>query len=192
MRSVVRKAAAPAAVPPAAAVSAALDAVCARVVKAIDGAEVPPSVYVTVTVSTEAPAPAAAAPARVFKALVVKAEDERVVIGVVLEPTKEMGQPDTQRDVYSAAEVQKSAYNYMEHHQNVGLQHQADISDKVHVILNWVTLEDTTINGQPVTKGTWLMGVRVNDDALWADVKAGKITGFSIGGVATRTPTSVQ
>jgi hypothetical protein len=197
VRSVVRKAAgdapAPAAAPAPALDRAALDAACARVLKALDAADVPPSVVVTVEVSTAPAAPAPAPePVRTFKALITKADEERVVIGVVLEPTKEMNQPDTQGDVYSADEVKKSAYNYMERHQTVGLQHKSDITEKVKVILNWITLEDSTIGGQPVAKGTWVMGVRVTDDDLWTAVKAGSITGFSIGGVATRTPAGVQ
>jgi hypothetical protein len=36
-----------------------------------------------------------------------------------------------------------------------------------------------------VKKGSWLMTVHVSSDKTWRDVKDGKITGFSIGGVAT-------
>jgi DNA adenine methylase len=42
-----------------------------------------------------------------------------------------------------------------------------------------------------VSKGTWLMAVRVLDDGLWEQVKTGGITGFSIGGSAVRTPEKV-
>jgi hypothetical protein len=42
------------------------------------------------------------------------------------------------------------------------------------------------VGGSDVPEGTWLMGLRVNDDGLWADVKAGKLTGLSIGGFAKK------
>ncbi len=122
------------------------------------------------------------------KCQVFKTEEERFVLGIVLEPTKEMNQPDSQGDIYSAESVRKSAYLFMEEYQTIGLQHREDITGRVKILLNWITMEDTTINGQPVVKGTWLLGVRVLDDALWADVKNGNITGFSIGGVANRQP----
>lgn len=174
-----------------AAPAAALDRLCLRVLKALDAADadIPSPIRVTVEFARE-PSPGDVA-APVLRSLVSKAIEERVVIGIVLEPTKELNKPDTQRDVYTADEVKKAAYNFMQNYQNVGLQHQADISDRVHVILNWIALEDTLIGGQSVAKGTWLMGVRVQDDDLWSAVKSGEITGFSIGGMATRTP-SVQ
>lgn len=119
---------------------------------------------------------------------VFKTDEERLVIGIVLEPTKELGQPDTQNDVYSAEEIRQAAYRFMEDFQTIGLQHRDDISDRVKILLNWVTMEPTKIGGQTVAAGTWLLGVRVLDDDLWAAVKAGDITGFSIGGTANRAP----
>ena len=41
-------------------------------------------------------------------------------------------------------------------------------------------------DGEKVAAGSWLMTVRIHDDALWAAVKAGKYTGFSIRGTAIR------
>jgi hypothetical protein len=39
-----------------------------------------------------------------------------------------------------------------------------------------------------VIKGSWLLGIRVVDDALWAACKAGKLGAYSVGGDAVRTP----
>lgn len=119
---------------------------------------------------------------------VFKTDEERFVLGVVLEPTKELQKPDSQSDVYSADEVRQAAYRFMEEYQTIGLQHRDDVSDRVKILLNWITLESTTINGQTLAAGTWLIGVRVLDDELWNAVKVGEITGFSIGGSANRVP----
>ncbi|MGL5428854.1 MAG: phage major capsid protein, partial [Cetobacterium sp.] len=35
-------------------------------------------------------------------------------------------------------------------------------------------------------KGTWVATAKVNDDAVWAAIKKGEITGFSMGGTATK------
>ena len=43
--------------------------------------------------------------------------------------------------------------------------------------------------GQKVKKGTWLLMYHVLDDALWKDIKSGKLQGFSMGGFARRKPT---
>ncbi len=114
-----------------------------------------------------------------------KTAEERFVLGIVLEPTKEMNQPDTQNDVYSAEEIAKASDIFMSDYQQIGIQHKT-MTDKVKILRNWITLEDSTIGGQPVAKGTWLLGVRVLDDALWEKVKAGEVTAFSIGGKAQR------
>lgn len=114
-------------------------------------------------------------------------EEERYILGIVLEPLKDIGSKDLQNDTYSAEEVRKSAYKFLEEYGNIGLQHKEYVTGRIKIRENWVTREDTTINGQFVHKGTWLLGVHVIDDALWADVKAGKFTGFSIGGWANQT-----
>jgi hypothetical protein len=115
--------------------------------------------------------------------------EQRLVTGIVLEPTKEMGQPDSQGDLYSAAEVEQAALRFMENYQQLGLQHQEMVGrDCMRIVESWIQPDDTVIGGQPVVKGTWLMTVRVVDDQLWKDIREGRLTGFSIGGSATRTP----
>lgn len=197
MRALVLKAeAAPAAGAPAPAARTDINAVSKRVIMALDGVDLPTPIRITIEGERDPATIGKASPeteAILVKHLpVFKTDEERFVLGIVLEPTKEMGQPDSQKDVYSAEEVKKSSYKFMEEFQVIGLQHRADVSDRVSILLNWITLEDSTINGQPVTKGTWLLGVRVKDDTLWAAVKSGEITGFSIGGVASRTPVSID
>jgi hypothetical protein len=110
-------------------------------------------------------------------------EDEHYVLGIVLEPET----VDSQQDVYSVAEVRKSAYRFMAFHQNVGLMHKSIVNDQVRIVESYVAPVDCEIGGQTVKQGTWLMGVIVEDDALWGEVKSGAFTGFSIGGSAVRT-----
>lgn len=126
----------------------------------------------------------------IYKALsgaapIAPGAEQRLVVGVVLQPTLEMGQPDSQGDLYSMAEVRNAKESWPG---TVGLQHQADISAATEVVESWICPVDTTINGQTVPAGSWCLAVRVNDDVLWADVKAQRITGFSIGGSAQRVP----
>jgi DNA adenine methylase len=108
--------------------------------------------------------------------------DERFVLGEVLVPED----VDAQKDIYSAAEVRKAAHLWMEEYGGLGLQHSVRVDDRVKVLETYVAPADFELEGEKVKKGTWLMAVRILDDAIWADVKAGRLTGFSIGGSARR------
>lgn len=119
------------------------------------------------------------------------AEEQRFCLGIVLEPTLEMGQPDTQNDVYSAAEIEKAAHGWMQSYQQIGVQHKDPAGGKVKILESFIQRGDAEINGQLVKSGSWCLGVRIVDDQLWTDVKSGNFTGFSIGGVANRQPIEV-
>lgn len=127
------------------------------------------------------------------------ASEERYTLGIVLVPDE----PDLQGDVYSKATVRQAAYVFMSDYQNTGLQHnvkpgeieefRAEHPDlyngKILIVDSFVIpdeMGDVMINGRLVKAGTWLMGHRWVDDALWADVKSCKYTGLSMGGFARR------
>lgn len=117
----------------------------------------------------------------------VRPEDERFVLGIVLEPETR----DAQDDVISLQEIQKAAHKFMEDFGGRrGLMHRKDISDKVKIVETYIAPSDLLIGGVRVRKGTWLMGWRIEDGGLWSDVRTGKLTGFSIGGSARRVPES--
>lgn len=118
------------------------------------------------------------------KMAILKTEEERYVLGIVLEPETE----DSQGDIYSADEVRKAAHDFMANFQNIGLMHRTIINGKAQILESYLAPATFKIDGQSVKKGTWCFGVRVSDDDLWAEVKDGGLTGFSIGGSAVRTP----
>lgn len=115
---------------------------------------------------------------------VLKTSEERYVLGIVLVPET----VDSQGDIYSHEEVRKSAHAYMETAGNLGKQHTEIVTGKLKILETYLAPADFTIDEETVTKGTWLMGIRVVDDGLWDDVKKGSFSGFSIGGAAHRTP----
>jgi hypothetical protein len=113
--------------------------------------------------------------------------EQRFVLGVVLEPEV----VDAQKDVYSADEIRGTAHLYMERFGTIKLMHEGEpINDRVKILESYLAPCDFEIGEQKVTKGAWVMGVRVVDDALWGAVKKGELTGFSIGGSAVRKPVS--
>ena len=125
-------------------------------------------------------------------------EEERFVLSLVLEPNDGDGsapfKPDTQGDIYSEDAVRKAAHAWMEFHGAMDLNHSwKDLGkEKVRTLESYVSpVEFTCGEGDcayKVVKGTWMLGVRIVDDALWKAVKEGQIGAYSIGGTALREP----
>jgi hypothetical protein len=106
--------------------------------------------------------------------------EERFVLGVVLEPEE----VDSQKHIYSEADVRKAAHNFLEVHARMGLMHTEDVTGKIKILESFVAPVNMEIDGVAVKKGTWLLGARIVDDELWEGVKNGKFNGWSIGGTA--------
>ena len=109
-------------------------------------------------------------------------EEKRIVTGIVLQPEV----VDAQGDIYSEDVIGEAAANFLADYNRqteLGLQHKMFGND-VQLISSWVSPVDFILGGQTIKKGSWLMSVRILDDKIWEAVKSGKITGFSIGGVA--------
>ena len=112
---------------------------------------------------------------------IYKSDEERFVYGIVLQPDIE----DLQGDVISQEEIAKAAHSFVENVQTFGIQHNT-ISKKIKLWESYLAPQDLTIAGQEVKKGSWVMGVHVNDDEIWKSVKDGTLTGFSIRGKGNR------
>lgn len=124
--------------------------------------------------------------------------EEHIVTSVVLEPetpdntkTKE-----TDGDIYSVVEICKAMYWWMENAGNsFSYQHTMPetrapspwapgkplTSKEIKLLENWQTRVDQEIGGQLIQKGTWMTTARILDGNLWAEIKAGRITGWSVG-----------
>jgi hypothetical protein len=112
---------------------------------------------------------------------ILKADEaKQLVTGVVLEPDT----VDAHQDVVSAEEIERAAHNFMMKSRVIGLQHKK--KGAVEVVESSIAPSDMVIGKQNVKKGSWIMTVKVHDAKVWGDVKDGKYTGFSIGGLAIR------
>jgi len=109
-----------------------------------------------------------------------KAEEQQIVYGVVLEPDV----VDGQGDIISADEIEQAANWWMENSQTVGSRHRERADARV--VQSFIAPVDFMLQGGRVKKGSWVMAVKVYDPSLWEAVKAGDITGFSIGGYGIR------
>jgi len=125
--------------------------------------------------------------AKATKYTVVKATpDQQFTLGVAY-PAKEI---DSHGDFASAADVEKAAWRFLVKGAKVGLMHRQGTDGAGFVVESYIyRFEPTTYNGQSIEPGDWLLGVLWTDPA-WADIKAGRITGFSIQGLAMRRPST--
>jgi len=114
---------------------------------------------------------------------ILKAE-KRQVTGVVLEP----GTVDAQKDTVDEAVIEKAAHNFLARYREstkLGLMHTIFGQIGVTLVESYVSEVAMKLGGKKVKKGSWIMKVKIENDQLWKKIKAGKITGFSIGGIAT-------
>lgn len=119
-----------------------------------------------------------------FVRLVIeKADDEeRTVLGIALEP----GEVDSQKDIIKEPVIKVAAHNWLAKWQDRGIQHKQIANSKIEIYESFIAPVNLTLGGQKVKKGSWLLMYHILDDQLWKDIKAGKFTGFSIGGFARR------
>ena len=113
-------------------------------------------------------------------------EEEHYVLGAVLVPEE----TDLQGDIYSADEVRKACFSWIEDHGAFKIMHKGrELADnKVKVLENFIAPCSYKIGATPVKQGTWMLGLRIVDKRLWSDIKEGRWTGYSIGGEAKKKP----
>ena len=109
-------------------------------------------------------------------------EEKRIVYGVVSEPDT----VDLQGDILTAEEIAKACHAFMIKSQTIGIEHT--MPARARIIESYIAPTDFECGGRLVKKGSWVMGVKILDDALWQAIRRGEITGFSIGGTGKRIP----
>ena len=116
---------------------------------------------------------------------ICKVEDEqRNVTGIVLEPNE----VDAHNDFERPETIRQAAHSFLARFNKdtqLGLMHKVFGAIGVELVESFIAPVDFDLNGRAIKKGTWIMTVHVVSDSVWKDIKDGKITGFSIGGVAT-------
>lgn len=101
------------------------------------------------------------------------------VTGIVYEPMSE----DTDGNYMTAEEIEKAAHWFMKNGGDVDIQHCFQKAEGVDVVESFVAKCDMEMEGQKISKGTWVMTMEVADDSVWNAITKGEITGFSMGGI---------
>jgi hypothetical protein len=114
-----------------------------------------------------------------------KTDDElRRAYGIVYAPEQE----DLQGDMTDAATIRKAADDFLKS----GRVGKVDVSHsfaavEAFVAESWLVRKgDPLFPGEP--EGAWAVGVQVESDRLWKEIKAGDYTGLSLAGVAQTEP----
>lgn len=115
---------------------------------------------------------------------IAKADEvRRTITGIVLEPEK----ADAQGDIYSSDVIRESAYSFLKDYNRsteLGLMHKSFGDVGLSLVESFIAPFEMSFGDRTIGEGSWLMTMKVDDDTLWEGVKEGRLTGFSIGGVA--------
>jgi hypothetical protein len=114
---------------------------------------------------------------------------KQIVYGVVLSPDE----ADLQDDLMNAPDIEETAHRYLEKSRTIGSVHERAISAfpvESYIAPQDMAWEDSQYGPQKVSKGAWVLGVKVVDPKEWKKVENGDYQGFSVGGFGLRDPLS--
>lgn len=118
----------------------------------------------------------------------VKAEDWSAVYCVVAEPgwheDSGIGGPDIEDRWASEEEIRKAAHRFMANGGLVNKMHES-LEPYGQLVENAVALDDLTVDGQTISKGSWYIAITPTADGK-AAIEKGEFTGVSIEGFARR------
>jgi hypothetical protein len=112
---------------------------------------------------------------------------KRLVYGVVYEPHVE----DADGEFSIPEEITKSAHRFLADYRVMKVQHLTK-NDQIEPVESYIAPVDFEMNGEMVKAGSWVLVSRVLDDEVWGLVVKGELTGYSMGGYATRIPNAVR
>lgn len=124
--------------------------------------------------------------------LLARVEDgeKRMLYGPALIPNQPIVRYDGNNEkyfiTYSKETIEQTAQEFLKRnmHHNHTIQHEMPVNN-LTVVESWVTTgaHDKSMNyGFELPEGTWMIGVKVDDDKTWEAVKNGEVKGFSIEG----------
>jgi hypothetical protein len=118
-------------------------------------------------------------------------EERRMLFGPALIPDKEIlrRSPDGEEYfiVFPKSVVEQAAHAFLKknQHHNATLMHQYPVTG-LAVVESWVKEDESDKSvkfGFDLPVGTWFIGMKVDDEEIWNEVKDGTFKGFSIEGM---------
>lgn len=109
---------------------------------------------------------------------------KQIAYCVVLAPNE----VDAQNDYMEPNDIEEAAHYYMANQGEIKSQHSDQID--AHAVESYIAPQDFEMDGpygpQEVKKGSWILGIKVNDPDEWAKVESGEYSGVSVGGMGAR------
>jgi len=111
-------------------------------------------------------------------------EYERLAFGAVLIPDT----LNVYGDFHTKESVRQFAYGFMLNGFKIDVDHDnEDVGPKVRIVESFLARP-----GDPnFPEGSWVVGIHVLDDALWADILSGELNGFSYEALVSVLPIEV-
>ena len=118
-------------------------------------------------------------------------DEKRIIVGLALVPDKEIYRRQGDKEfniIFSKDTVKKASHLYLKKLKtnNTTLEHEKS-TEGVSVVESWI-VEDaksdkSNLYGLNAVEGAWIVVMKVDNDEVWQDVKAGKYLGLSIEGI---------
>ena len=117
--------------------------------------------------------------------------EKKILMGAALVPNKQILRADKDGKGYyiyfSEDTIKKASELFlMRSNQNNATYEHKEKLNGMSVVESWVIdnpeMDKSKEYGFNLPKGTWLISMKVNNEDIWNDVKAGKVKGFSIEG----------
>lgn len=112
-------------------------------------------------------------------------DEKHIVFGPAMIPDKPMYRTSAEGRpyyiVFTADVIEKMVFNSAKKGLKISLEHNGQILDNVYIVTSFIScpaIISAAFSELPY--GTWFTGLKIEDDSLWADIKEGKFTGFSI------------
>lgn len=117
--------------------------------------------------------------------------EKKILMGAALVPNKQILRADKDGKGYyiyfSEDTIKKASELFLmrSNQNNATLEHKEKLNG-MSVVESWVIdnpeMDKSKEYGFSLPKGTWMISMKVNNEDIWNDVKAGKVKGFSIEG----------
>jgi hypothetical protein len=117
--------------------------------------------------------------------------EKKILMGAALVPNKQILRADKDGKGYyiyfSEDTIKKASELFLmrSNQNNATLEHKEKLNG-LSVVESWVIdnpeMDKSKEYGFSLPKGTWMISMKVNNEDIWQEVKAGKVKGFSIEG----------
>ena len=108
--------------------------------------------------------------------------EKRMVFGIVYSPEE----ADSQGDIADAKEIEKAAHAFMKYRRldKIDKNHNQQ-PEEGYVVESWITRQDDALFKNDAPIGSWAVGIKIENDKTWAEVKKGNVGGLSLMGTAS-------